>query len=947
MHTLYMVFIYPLEFLMQSILEFSYAITDNYGWAIIILSIVVNIILLPLYYMAERWKFKDQIIQSKMKIEISNIKRHYKGQERHFYIQTIYRRYAYHPLSSVKASVGFLIQIPFFFAAFHLLSNFEPLNGVVFGILKDLGAADHLLYDINILPIIMTLVNLLSAYIYIEFLSKSEKVQLFALAFIFLIVLYSESSGLLLYWTMNNIFSLFKNIIEKKLNLGTSLRTKMGSIFVKKSWMNIERFNQAYHMLIVPQWFIIFLFILTLDRIFHFNLDKGNLLFGYESIVLFLYINILFFLHYASNTVHINRSFFSFILLLFVAVLILIIDTVFGIFNLFSLKYLQENTIIILLTIFLFLTIRIGVSKAIFLEKTYTSYRLFIVTFISLFLLFLLVNPILLYGDGEDFLLTYKDFIPKSLLGLLMGLGIVSFIYSISSKNLRVLFTLLGVYILSLSILYSFVLVKDYGLMDHFVFIDTSSTLFVTTSQKYLEVVLLLVFFVLLAFVLRYYKAIIEKILIMVLLMLLSFSIINSGFNEKDNKEVGNTEELRAFQNELNTTLAFSKDKNVLIFLLDAYSGGDLEKVLKERKDIFKNYEGFVRYRNVATIGTNTWSSIHSMFGGRQFTNGAMNSRDSVSLQEKIKKAYHILSNAFIPKEWDLTFFHPAYSVDIDKKVNIPKFNYGNYYLGNKKKINDSEIKNFEAIMLLKLSLFKIVPFFRKDSVYNNGNWGLKNAAKRKKLKGISSKISHWALLNILEESLTTNSRHKTLKYLHLQMPHYPNIIDKNGETEGPSSVYIESYKSLEKIGEILLSLKKKKVYDQTKIIIVSDHGTVNRENTNFPKSFNLAPNTRYGYRMQNGYINPILLIKDFDTSGAIKTSDRLMSNSDVPVVICSVLENGCDIDDIDPIKNDLNRTLDVFTSKYNGMSANEIEIIMHYQVKENIFDIKNWKRIK
>ena len=234
MHILYMIFIAPLEWLMNTILHLSYDLTGNYGVSIIVLSIIVNIFLLPLYYMAEKWKAGDKLVQDSMKPEIDNIKKYYKGQERHFYIQAIYRRFSYHPLSSVKASVGFLIQIPFFFAAFHLLSNFEAFNGVSFGILQDLGAQDNLMAGINILPIVMTIVNLLSAYIYIELLSKSEKIQLIALAFIFLVVLYTEPAGLLLYWTMNNVFSLFKNLVEKKLKLKLKLGPLFSRVFKKK-----------------------------------------------------------------------------------------------------------------------------------------------------------------------------------------------------------------------------------------------------------------------------------------------------------------------------------------------------------------------------------------------------------------------------------------------------------------------------------------------------------------------------------------------------------------------------------------------------------------------------------------------------------------------------------------------------------------------------------------
>lgn len=253
MHILYMIFIYPLESLMQFLLEWFHHITFNYGISIILLSITINILILPLYYLAEKWKAEDQTLREKMRPNIENIKKYYKNQERHFYIQTVYRQFGYHPLSSVKASLGLLIQIPFFFAAFHLLSNYSDLDGISFlGILKDLGAPDGLIGGVNALPIIMTIINLLSAYIYVELLNKSEKIQLLGLAFLFLVLLYNEPAGLLLYWTMNNVFSLVKNFLEKKF--------KFGPIFSKKFKGKKPSFEFLKK---IPYWEILLLLLLT------------------------------------------------------------------------------------------------------------------------------------------------------------------------------------------------------------------------------------------------------------------------------------------------------------------------------------------------------------------------------------------------------------------------------------------------------------------------------------------------------------------------------------------------------------------------------------------------------------------------------------------------------------------------------------------------------------
>ena len=59
----------------------------------------------------------------------------------------------------------------------------------------------------------MTVINLFSALVYTHNLSRRDKIQLYGMAAVFLVLLYDAASGLVLYWTCNNIFSLGKNIV--------------------------------------------------------------------------------------------------------------------------------------------------------------------------------------------------------------------------------------------------------------------------------------------------------------------------------------------------------------------------------------------------------------------------------------------------------------------------------------------------------------------------------------------------------------------------------------------------------------------------------------------------------------------------------------------------------------------------------------------------------------
>ena len=140
--------------------------------------------------------------------------------------------------------IGFVLLM----AAYIFLSEPRLLAGESFFFLTDLSKQDQLInlfdFKINLLPILMTIINILSSYVYTEKLSKSEKFQLYITAIVFLFLLYTSPSGLVFYWTCNNIFSLFKNI-WMKYNFKISSPIKFD--FISKTYSKIEnlKFNST------------------------------------------------------------------------------------------------------------------------------------------------------------------------------------------------------------------------------------------------------------------------------------------------------------------------------------------------------------------------------------------------------------------------------------------------------------------------------------------------------------------------------------------------------------------------------------------------------------------------------------------------------------------------------------------------------------------------------
>ena len=210
-------FLEPIIWLMSNIINQFHIITGSYGIAIIFMSIIISTLTIPLHNISNYWQKQDLHVQEKIAPKIAEFKRAFSGREYFMMIQTLYRQNNYHPSMALKNSFGLLIQIPFFFAAYQLLYNMPSLNGESFLIFANLNEPDKLLpinnLDINLFPFIMTAINLLNIYVSINFFNTKNHIQLYVLAGIFFILLFSAPVALLLYWTMNNLFSLGRNLI--------------------------------------------------------------------------------------------------------------------------------------------------------------------------------------------------------------------------------------------------------------------------------------------------------------------------------------------------------------------------------------------------------------------------------------------------------------------------------------------------------------------------------------------------------------------------------------------------------------------------------------------------------------------------------------------------------------------------------------------------------------
>jgi membrane protein insertase Oxa1/YidC/SpoIIIJ len=209
---LHAIFVEPLSQIYGALLDIPPAALGM-GGRIVFFSIALNLLLAPLYYEMDRRSRRTRALKDRVAEDVARMQRHYKGRERYFYIRTVYRQHGYHPISFLAGSADLFVQVVVFFTVYHYLAGLQSLVGESFGPLTDLSKPDHLLLGINVMPFVMTAINVASVFAYVG--DRARRAQALALAALFLVLLYNSPAGLVLYWTTNNLFSLARNYLQR------------------------------------------------------------------------------------------------------------------------------------------------------------------------------------------------------------------------------------------------------------------------------------------------------------------------------------------------------------------------------------------------------------------------------------------------------------------------------------------------------------------------------------------------------------------------------------------------------------------------------------------------------------------------------------------------------------------------------------------------------------
>ena len=200
---------------LEYLLTYFYSLSNDYAVSIILLSVGINILLLPIFFLIDIIQAKELTRLKNMESDLLAIDKVSNNKEKFFYTREIYKRHNYKTHYSLVRSLGLLVQVPFFLAAYWLLEDYSAITGESFSLIQDLSKPDNAFtikwLSINVLPFIMTLINIVGILQIRKKIKSKQGIQLFITALLFLVLLYNSPASLLLYWTTNNLFSLVKN----------------------------------------------------------------------------------------------------------------------------------------------------------------------------------------------------------------------------------------------------------------------------------------------------------------------------------------------------------------------------------------------------------------------------------------------------------------------------------------------------------------------------------------------------------------------------------------------------------------------------------------------------------------------------------------------------------------------------------------------------------------
>ena len=372
--------------------------------------------------------------------------------------------------------------------------------------------------------------------------------------------------------------------------------------------------------------------------------------------------------------------------------------------------------------------------------------------------------------------------------------------------------------------------------------------------------------------------------------------------------------------------------KNVMVIMLDRTISGFVPYFMNEKPELKEQFDGFTWYPNTLSYGYHTNIAAPALYGGYEYNPDGLAKRDGLTLQEKHNEALKVMPVNFLEAGYEVTVCDAPYAnyqwiPDMSIYDDYPEIRTYNT-IGTYNEYKEQTLEELDRIRdrnLFCYSLFRCAPAVLQGTVYD---WGMyldidawEDGVEGFELLGVSSDFmnSYMVMKNLDAMTKVTDEPRDTFLMLTNEMTH--NVIQlqepdyeprrnvDNTEYEAEHRIrrtddgreldmaeaselvkihYHGDMSAFLLLGKWFDELREQGVWDNTRIIVVSDHGCYlglfgNDLREKYPE---LASSGAYSPEQWTDTMcyNPLLMVKDFGATG-FTTDDRFMTNADTPVI--------------------------------------------------------------
>lgn len=293
------------------------------------------------------------------------------------------------------------------------------------------------------------------------------------------------------------------------------------------------------------------------------------------------------------------------------------------------------------------------------------------------------------------------------------------------------------------------------------------------------------------------------KVVSMLLSIILAFSMLFEFFKNKADKPKENNHYVSS-----NNIYEMSEDTNFIILLLDCVDSRDFQKVMEKDEAVAEMFDGFTYYPNTMSTYPYTTQSIPYILTGQWYEN-------EQTYEEYCTEAYanSPLLAELEKRNYDINL----YEQDLPNIKNYDR--YENVLYSEVDKVPFAKFAKLE----LKAMCFKYLPYFaKKDYMYDNAEF---NSLRFEDADFSAFTEADDVFYNSLlsHDIYTTDS--KQFKFIHIEGAHSPFRWDKNVNhiKHATYETNIEACVTITR--QYLDMLKASGTYDNSVIIVMSDHG--------------------------------------------------------------------------------------------------------------------------